>query len=322
MRRRKPRIDYVASYLARIRETSSLPNDQVYRELDRIVREAASEPAAAADVVSGDAASLIQRIHNARFAPAPPSAGERLAITREAERVIAALFERRSTQAGAFLVLALLTVQQPAGSPAVQAYDAGDYGRAVVMFEQDTARAPHDASAWYNLGNAHYRAGETGKAIWAWARALQAEPRSADVVHNLRMAGGVEAIRVRPPLAATAEEWWLAAALLWWIAAAMVMVALVRRRRISPWVAAPLLSALILAIVGWRAATLPQYAVTLTEPTALHSEPTVRSATVRRLRVGAVVTVEQERGEWLYVRTIDDREAWVARDDVGLLARD
>jgi uncharacterized protein YgiM (DUF1202 family) len=77
---------------------------------------------------------------------------------------------------------------------------------------------------------------------------------------------------------------------------------------------------LVFVLVGARAAAAPDYAVTISEQTALYSEPTVRSPTVRRVRFGAVLTVDEERGDWLHVRTIDQREAWVARDDVGLLA--
>ena len=72
----------------------------------------------------------------------------------------------------------------------------------------------------------------------------------------------------------------------------------------------------------WRAASAPQYAVTLNAQSVLYSEPTVRSPAVRRVRAGAVLTVDEERGEWLHVRTIDQREAWVARDEVGLLAKE
>ena len=141
-------------------------------------------------------------------------------------------------------------------------------------------------------------------------------------MHNLQAAGNVEPIRVRPPLAVTAEEWWLLAALLWWTAVGFVIVALARHRRPTPWALAPLVLGLVFAIVGWRAAHAPPYAITLNGQSVLYSEPTVRSPTVRRVRAGAVLTVEEERGDWLHVRTIDRREAWVARDEVGLLTKD
>jgi hypothetical protein len=294
-RRRRPCVNPAPGYLVRVRETATLSNHEVYAELDRIVRAAMAEPSATPEVVSGRAAPLIERIRAARFAPAPPSASERAAIVREAEQVIAELFARRTTHAALFMFV-LAFAQQP--GPVVQ---------------------PGDASGWYNLGNSYYNAGERGSAIWAWAQALQLEPRADDVVHNLRVAGSVEPIRVRPPLAITADEWYLLAALLWWVAAALVLLALVRRQRVRQWAAAPLLLAIIFAAIGWRAGHGPRYAIARSDQVALYADPTVRSAALRHVRPGAVLTVLEQRDEWLHVLTIDKREAWVQADDVGLL---
>jgi hypothetical protein len=317
MRRRKPRGNPAPGYLARIRETASLSNQDVYAELDRIMRAALAEPAADPEVKAARGSALIERIRAARFAPAPPSAGERAGIVRESEQLVADLFAPRRTTYAALFVFALALAQQ--SQPGVQAYDSANYRAAVSVFEQQADSARTDASAWYNLGNAYYRAGERGYAIWAWAQALQLEPRADDVVHNLRVAGSVEPIRVRPPLTLTAEEWFFMAALLWWIAAGLVIVALARKRRVPRWAAAPALLAIVLVAIGWRATRAPQYAIARTEPVALHVDPTIRSATLRNLRAGAVLTVIETRDEWLRVRTIDNREAWVAADDVGLL---
>jgi tetratricopeptide (TPR) repeat protein len=317
-RRRIRRVDYAGNYLARIRASASVSNEAVYRELDQIVRQAMAEPAANPEVVTGRAAALLQRIESARFAPVTPPASERAAIVRETEQVVKDLFAGRTRRAGVFAVMLIAATQQPI-TDGVQAYERADYRTAVAAFERQTAATPQDASAWYNLGNAYYRTAERGRAIRAWAQALQLEPRSDDVVHNLRAVGSVEPIRVRPPLAVTAAEWFLMAALLWWIAALIVIVALARKRAITPWAAAPLLLAGVLAITGWRAAHPPQYAIALSDQIALHSEPTVRSSALRHVRAGAVMTVEEEREEWLRVRTIDNREAWVARDELGLL---
>ncbi len=317
VQRRKPRINHAASYLTRVRGTASLSNHDVYMELDRIVRAAMAEPSADRDIGTTRGKQLLERIRAARFAPTPPGASERAAIVREAEQLIEDLFATRTHARAAVFALALALAQQ--GSLGVPAYQAGNYRAAIAAFQHEATATPGNASAWYNLGNAHYRAGERGFAIWAWAQALQLEPRGDDIVHNLRAAGSVEPIRVRPPLAVTAEEWLLSAAVLWWIAAGLAIVAVARKQRVTPWAAAALLLAIIFLVVGWRAAQSPRYAIARADQVALQADPTVRSTTVRHVRAGAVLTILDTRDEWLRVRTIDDREAWVAADDVGLL---
>ena len=313
-RRREPRHNRLAEYRARVRAATSLPDAEVYRELDHIVRAALQEAPAASTVAQRRAARLLERIERARFAPEPPPHSTRTAIEREADIVIMRLFGKRTTRAELFGV-ALLAVQQPFAE-GVRLYESGEYNAAVAAFEQQTQAQPRDVNAWYNLGNAYYRTGERGLAIWAWASALQLAPRSSDVVHNLRAAGNMEAVRVRPPLAVRAEEWWLLAALCWWGGFALAWHMLRRGRRPSPWLAAPLVVSIAMALVGWHAGRTIRYAIAVEEPTALHSEPTIRSPVVRNLRTGAVLTVDEERADWLRVQTIDERSAWVARDNV------
>ncbi|HEY0671790.1 MAG TPA: BatD family protein [Longimicrobiales bacterium] len=320
-RRRSPRVNRATEFRARVRAATVLPDAEVYRELDHIVREALDHAPRASEVARRRASRLIERIERARFAPTPPPRSTREAIENEAETVVMRLFGQRSARAAVFGFALLLTTQQPF-TTGVQSYEAGDYQAAVAAFEQQTKAAPRDVSAWYNLGNSYYRTGDRGAAIWAWATALRLDPRSSDVVHNLRAAGNVEAIRVRPPLAVRAEEWLLLASLLWLITTTLAIVALVQKRRISPWLAAPLVVSLVCALVGWRAGQPIRYAIALSEPTALYSEPTIRSPLFRNMRVGAVLTIEEERADWLRVRTIDKRDAWVPRDDVKEVAND
>ncbi len=319
-RRRTPPVNRAAQYATRVRDAAVLPNESIYRELDRIVREAIHEPTAATHVARSRGGRLLERINTARFAPVPPGDNEKAAIVRETEAFVAALFEPRMRRhAGIFLVLAL--AQQPI-EQGVQQYEAGDYQAAVASFQQQTELTPTDAAAWYNLGNAYHRSGERGRALWAWANVLRLDPRSGDVVHNLRAGGNVEALRVRPPLAVRAEEWLLLAALLWWIVAGFIILALVKKRRPTPWLALPFALALVFGVTGWAAARAPNYVIALREQTALQAEPTIRSPLFRHVRAGAVLTVQEARAEWLRVRTIDKREAWVARDDVADIRTD
>jgi cytochrome c-type biogenesis protein CcmH/NrfG len=317
-RRRKPRVDRSAEYLARLRAAERANDADVYRELDHVLRDAMRDPSAAPHA-RARAQALLERINSARFAPVPPPLPERAAIQRDVAEVINLMFAGRSTRVSMVPVLLLVMIQQSSMTEGTQAYDAGDYRAAITAFRARATADPTDASAWYNLANASYRAGDRGRAFHGWASALRLEPRSDDIVHNLRAAGNVEALRVRPPLAVRAEEWLLMAAVLWWIAALIIILAVARRLPVPRWVAAPLVLALVCLVTGWAAVRAPRFAIALQEQTTLLSEPTVRSNLVRNVRAGAVLNILETRGEWLRVATIDKREAWVAADDVAEL---
>lgn len=64
------------------------------------------------------------------------------------------------------------------------AYKKGDYGKAIDIYKR-LLKQGEDASVFYNLGNAYYRAEELGKAILAYERALKLEPGNRDIRFNL-----------------------------------------------------------------------------------------------------------------------------------------
>lgn len=71
---------------------------------------------------------------------------------------------------------------------AVEAYKAGDLEAARVRFE--ALSGPYGAPAVeYDLGNTWYQAGDLGRAVLHWERALLLDPRGADILHNLAVAG-------------------------------------------------------------------------------------------------------------------------------------
>ena len=64
-------------------------------------------------------------------------------------------------------------------------YEAGDYQKAIESYGSVIAQGYHSTELYYNLGNAHYRNGEIGKAIWAYESALKIDPDHKDALHNL-----------------------------------------------------------------------------------------------------------------------------------------
>ena len=93
-------------------------------------------------------------------------------------------------------------------------YQAGDYAAALNRYEQIVADGREAAALYYNIGNAHFKLGELGKAILAWERARRLAPGDADVTANLALARSMTADEIRP-----VPQFWLFQVASWWVGA-------------------------------------------------------------------------------------------------------
>lgn len=344
-RLRGPRSQAVvlAGELQRI-QTMPGPFNTFLRDVEAVVRNAAAFRAGNASLrtaevrkitqalsragVGDDAckrvAALIGRIERQRFAPAAAEAEERESLLAEAKALVRVLDDvpgHRAAFVPAVLILAAL-VQGSGDRPFEQGtdlYRSGRFMDAAHAFEKAVREDSTDIAAWANFGNASFRAGDRGRAVWAWARAVKETPRDRALVRNLQAAGAVEVLRTRPPLSVRPEEWYFLAAVLWWIAGALAVVVVLRARRLFvPWVLALTVTATTAFAIGaW--ASQQSYAVALEVNTRLHGDPTTHSPVVKRVPAGTALDVLEQRGEWLQVRTLTQVDGWVEADAVGRL---
>ncbi len=70
-------------------------------------------------------------------------------------------------------------------SPAIQAYETGQYSKALSLFTQKENATRNPAIQNYNIGNCEYRLGNPGKAALYYARALQWDPTLPEAQANL-----------------------------------------------------------------------------------------------------------------------------------------
>lgn len=85
-----------------------------------------------------------------------------------------------------FLMTLLLAFGQETNFKAGnESYEAGEYALAAEKYSSVVSEGYHSAELYYNLGNAHYRNGEIGKAIWAYESALKIKPDHEDALFNL-----------------------------------------------------------------------------------------------------------------------------------------
>lgn len=86
------------------------------------------------------------------------------------------------------------------------AYEAGNFSRAVVLYEELVARGFETGHLRYNLGNAYLRNGELGRAIASYLRAQVFLPRDQDVAANLAFARKSAKDALRPPGPGAVEQ--------------------------------------------------------------------------------------------------------------------
>lgn len=71
---------------------------------------------------------------------------------------------------------------------AARAYDDGRFQQATVLYDSLLQQGYENAAVYFNLGNAYFRSGQVGYAIWAYREAQHYAPRDPDITANLTVA--------------------------------------------------------------------------------------------------------------------------------------
>jgi len=213
-------------------------------------------------------------------------------------------------------------------------FDAGKFAEAVAAYEQIEPKTAH---VFFNLGNAHYRAGQTGRAILNYERARQIAPGDPDILANLKFAeqkaGVVEANESPKPVvrfcrsvaaARTAAQWrryeivgvWatmlLIAAAVWWPRwrTGLVILAVVA--------GVGLVTAT--AMVIYRGAVRPG-AVVVAPKVEVRFAPLTDATVHFQLGEGTKVAVREDRGQWVLVERADEQQGWVRAEAIERVAK-
>lgn len=102
------------------------------------------------------------------------------------------------------------TSEPSAFAAANRAYKQGRYDQAIPLYEALVATGVVNEELFYNLGNAYFRAGRLGPAIYQYERALRIDPGHDDARYNLEIARQVVAERVADRLkGAENDPWWV-----------------------------------------------------------------------------------------------------------------
>ena len=212
-----------------------------------------------------------------------------------------------------------------------QLYDVGKYTEAAARYEAILRSGQTSSALYFNLGNAWFKAGGLGRAIAAYRRAEQLEPRDPDLRANLRFARNqVQGSTLLPGPAQrflgrlSLGEWTCAAAGSVWVFFALLTAGQLRpalKRPLRNYVLAEALVALLFCSA--LGAALQQdrsnpTAIVVTRDAVVRQGPLDESKSVFTAHDGAELQVLDQKDNWLQVTTDSQHLGWVRRDEVVL----
>lgn len=220
-------------------------------------------------------------------------------------------------------------------------YLAGKFDEAAAAYEQLVDRGVESEHLYYNLGNAYFRTGRLGPAVYNYERALRLDPNLADARYNLAVAREVVAERFGSRLkgAETAPLWIRVST--FWPMSRMTLVflglnvlffgILIGLRFIAEGLARTALivtNAFVGVALAAALATLIGHAVFLDRVElgiVLDDQVLMREGAAERfaergvLHPGLRVRIDGSDGEWLRVRLSNGVDGWVPRRSIGRL---
>ena len=250
----------------------------------------------------------------------------------------------RSGAAPAALLAVLLLAAGPAAAEidapgqryreAGRLYQEGDFSGAAALYEAILAGGSTAPELEYNLGNAYLKAGEVGRAVLHYRRALALRPGYENAEENLVYARsltrdmkpdegarrgfliGIGRLRVGPTAAAVAT---LAAVTLFFAVAALRL----RVWRGRAWAlvlqgASGLLAVLFAAalLFEWSQVSGRAGGVLVAGEVEVRAGPGENHTIGFRLHEGTEVEILRVAGEWREIRVSEDLQGWVPRNAV------
>lgn len=203
-------------------------------------------------------------------------------------------------------------------------YAAGHFPQAVKGYQALVDGQHWSASVFYDLGNAHFRAGDFGRAILNYERARALAPTQPEAQANLRLVRDqARALELTPSWAEehldflSPDQYAVVAAVAFWGAAFVLAFLLFARRRAVVWIfTLVLLCALgggaIFAITVFENGRSGRDLAIVTGKKVQARLATAENAgTVLVLPPGSEIKILSTRGEWSYAALPNDLRGWI-----------
>lgn len=208
-------------------------------------------------------------------------------------------------------------------------YEQGKFSEAAAVYQSLIRQGRISAPIYFNLGNAWFKSGNVGRAVFAYRKAGNLAPRDPDVRANLRFArrqiGTDENGEFKWGLwihALTTNEWSLLAAASLWV---WFLILMARQWR-PEWKKSLRLSALVMGTITLVACAglavvvhdrfFVKAAIVIVPEASVRRGPFEESQIAFAARDGAEFRLLEQRDTWFQVADAQGRVGWLQRKDM------
>jgi tetratricopeptide (TPR) repeat protein len=225
----------------------------------------------------------------------------------------------------AFLISSAFAQSDAQFAKANQEFAAGQFKEAIDDYEGLVRTGPWSANLFYDLGNAHFRNGNFGRAILNYERAVALDPRHPEADANLRIARdearALELTASRTERALrfmNLNQYAITAGIAFWVGAFGITALFLARRRSGGLLTMSILSISIFAVAvaaiveidnGNRGRALAIVTDTGVEARVATADNANRVLT---LLPGSEIRILSKRGDWIYAALPNNLRGWIS----------
>jgi tetratricopeptide (TPR) repeat protein len=213
-----------------------------------------------------------------------------------------------------------------------QEYAEGHFKEAIDGYEALVRSGQWSANLFYDLGNAYFRAGDFGRAVLNYERALALERHHPEAAANLQIARDeARALEMQQSWPerylqfASVNQYSIAAAVAFWVGAFCIVGLILARRRSARMIALSILSVSIfalgiLAIYETENASKGRALAIVTGSDVQARLATADTAnSVLALPPGSEIKILSTRGDWVYAALPNNFRGWIPATSTELV---
>ena len=221
-----------------------------------------------------------------------------------------------------------------------EAYNQGDYNKAVENYLKILENGQHSAELYYNLGNSYYKLNQIAPSVYYYEKALLLKPNDTEIKNNLGYAQNMtlDAIETIPKtglaniyqnvVGVMSFDQWGYIAVAFMILFVLLYIAFnylkyATQKRIAFIVSMLFLllaiSTTVIALLTYGDFKADQPAIVFSDEVIVKSEPNERSQEVFRLHEGTKLNVLETLKDWKKIQIADGQTGWLTSEDIKVL---